>query len=83
MTKTFCDICGKVLTYKDNRYSVTMKYENKNDRYSVLMKPENAALVDEDNAAIRDRDFYLKDVCQDCREDIYNFIGDLQDNKQH
>lgn len=70
MTKKFCDICGREMKHKD-------------DRYSVTMKRENPVLVDEDDYPIRDRDFYLKDVCKDCREDIYNFIGDLQDNKQH
>lgn len=70
MTKTFCDICGREMKHKDYRYSVTMKREN-------------FTLVDEGDCPIRDRDFYLKDVCKDCREDIYNFIGDLHDNKQH
>lgn len=70
MTKKFCDICGREMKHKD-------------DRYSVTMKRENPILVDEDDYPIRDRNFYLKDVCKDCREDIYNFIGDLQDNKQH
>lgn len=70
MTKTFCDICGREMKYKDYRYSVTMKREN-------------SALVDEDGHPIYYCDFYLKDVCKDCKEDIYNFIGDLQYNKQH
>jgi hypothetical protein len=70
MTKTFCDICGREMKHKDYRYSVTIKHEN-------------SALVDEDGYPICDCDFYLKDVCKDCKEDIYNFIGDLQYNKQH
>lgn len=70
MTKKFCDICGREMKHKD-------------DGYSVTMKRESPVLVDEDDYPIRDRNFYLKDVCKDCREDIYNFIGDLRDNKQH
>ena len=67
MTKMFCDICGREMKHKDYRYS-------------VIIKHENSTLVDEDNYSIR---LYLKDVCKDCKEDIYNFIGDLQYDKQH
>lgn len=39
MTKTFCDICGREMKHKD-------------DRYSVTMKRENSALVNEDDYSI-------------------------------
>ena len=70
MIKIFCDICGREMKSKDYIYNVTMKHTN-------------SVCVEDDNYSVLDHDFHLKEICADCRVDIYNFISDMQYDKQH
>lgn len=59
MTRTFCDICGKALTYDENNYSLSLIGKKKENELRAILNKNN---------------ILCPDVCDNCAGKIKFYI---------
>lgn len=62
MTRTFCDICGKALTYDENNFSLSLISKKENELRAILNK----------------NNILCSDVCDNCAGKIKFYVDSIK-----